>query len=221
MAWLVRFLNSSIGLKILMAISGLMLVGFLIGHLSGNLLVYAGPDAINNYARTLREYMPILWVLRVGTLFAFLIHVYTGIKLTRMNRAASSRAYQVNNPQKASLGSRTMALSGLVVLSFVLFHLAHLTFKWTHPEFSVLGDYDVYSMLLVSFHSPVVSLFYIISVSLLMFHLNHGLTSLFQTLGLYHKKHSPMIRTVGPLFSSALALGFISIPLSIWLGFIQ
>ncbi len=214
------FYRSSVGCKMVMALTGIGLVGFLCAHLAGNLLVFKGPEALNHYARTLRDYLPILWVLRVGLLAMFVLHIVSAIRLTQLNRWARPVAYTNKKNVRSSLSSRTMMLSGLVVLSFVLYHLAHLTFRWTHPEFRELGEFDVYQMLVMSFHSPYVAFFYCLSIVLLMSHLHHGIVSLFQSLGLYHGGLQPVIRAAGAGVSVLLAMGFLSIPIAIFCGWI-
>ena len=221
MSWVSRPLNSSIGCKVIMSVSGLLLVGFLLAHLSGNLLVFAGEEAINLYAKTLRDYLPILWLLRIGLIVMAVLHIFSGIKLTRMNQKAKPVKYKVNQSVKASFASRYMGLTGVVVLAFIFYHLAHLTFRFTHPAFQSLGDYDVYKMLMLSFSSPLLAMSYCICVVLLMVHLSHGVSSLFQTLGLNHSKYNGLIRTLGPALSTLLAIGYLSIPLSIMFGLIK
>ena len=203
-----------------MALTGLGLVGFLCAHLAGNLLVFKGPEALNHYARSLRDYLPILWGLRLGLLSMVLIHIASAVRLTQLNRAARPIAYAKKKNVQSSLSARTMMLSGLVVLSFVLYHLAHLTFRWTHPAFQELGDFDVYQMLVMSFQSPYVVFFYCLSIVLLMTHLHHGIVSLFQSLGLYHGGLQSLIHTTGVGLSLLLAVGFLSIPTAIFCGWI-
>lgn len=221
MNWVSRTLNSSVGCKVVMAVTGLALVGFLVGHLAGNLLVFGGPDAINGYARGLRNYTPLLWIMRIGLLVAFVIHIFSGIRLTALNKKARPVAYKVKKNVRASFSSRYMGLSGLVVLGFALYHLAHLTLRVTHPQFANLNEFDVYQMLLISFKNPVLTLLYTVSVGLLMMHLSHGVSSLFQTLGIHHRKYQTLIANLGPSLSVILGLGFVSVPLAIFLGLIK
>lgn len=210
-------LRISIIYKVIMAITGVVLVGFLVAHLLGNLLFFSGPLAINQYAEKLRDYLPVLWLLRVILILSACLHVYAGIKLSLLNKKAKPRTYAVKKSVKANLMSRTMLLSGCIVLFFLIFHLAHLTFKWTHKElFSSLVEYDVYSMLSLSFQSPLMTAFYTLSVMLLGGHLLHGVKSSFQTLGLNHGKFNKGIRLFTYGLSLFLFLGFISIPLSIF-----
>ena len=135
------------------------------------------------------------------------------LRLTHYNRQAKPIGYHKQKPMGSTFSSRYMLLSGLVVLSFVAYHLAHLTFRWTHKEFALLGDFDVYQMMVLSFKSPYVAGFYIVSICLLMMHLNHGVASLFQTLGLNHVKYNKLLKGFGPFLSISLAIGFISIRL--------
>ena len=197
------------------------MVGFLVAHLSGNLLVFAGPEAMNTYAEKLRDFLPVLWVLRIGLVVMVALHICSAVALTRRNRGARKNQYRSRSWQTTTWASRSMALTGLVILSFFLYHLAHLTFRWTHPEFANLGPYDVYEMLLISFRSPVLTGFYCVSIILLMMHLSHGVTSFFQTLGMSHRQYKGLVNSIGPVLSTALGLGFLSIPAAILLGFVR
>lgn len=219
--WTAKLLRSTIGCKLVMAITAIVLVFFLCGHLAGNLLVYAGPEALNTYAEGLRRFPAVLWMLRLGTLFAFVLHVLFAIRLTSLNRQASGPQVRAPDYQRTTIASRTMAFSGLIVLAFVGYHLAHLTFRLTHPEFHNLGEYAVYEMVVASFQSPWVTGFYLISVVLLGKHLSHGISSLCQTLGLYHGKYNKVFRTLGPGLGGALAAGFMSIPLAVAFGIVS
>ena len=221
MSWLKQITNSSVGAKSIVALTGLAMVGFVVGHLSGNLLVFGGPEAINSYAAWLRSKGGLLWGARVGLLAITGLHIYFTIRLNLLNKQARPIAYAKKSYTKASFASRTMVLSGLLSLSYILFHLAHFTFRVTSPEIAALGHTDVYQMLILSFSSPVVAVTYIAAMVLLGLHLNHGLSSLFQTLGLNHSKYNPIIRSIGPVLGSLLAAGFMSIPVSIMLGILK
>lgn len=221
MASLGKFFNSSVGCKSLMALTGLALVGFLIGHLSGNLLVFKGPDAINSYAKMLRDFPVILWTLRLGLIASFVLHIYAAIRLTVLNRKNRTHTYKVKVYRKSSLVSRTMALTGSTVLFFILFHLAHLTFRLTHPEFQKLGPYDVYRMIVLSFKSPLLSFFYCLSIIFLMGHLVHGLQSFWRTLGLRHRKYDQALNLGSLALGILLGVCFLSIPVSVYLGILK
>lgn len=221
MTWLLKTLNSSIGLKLLMALSGLAMVGFLLGHLSGNLLVFAGPEALNGYAEMLREYPLILLIARIGLVVMVVLHIYSAIQLTKRNHQANPVKYHSPNANSATLASRSMAVSGFVVLSFIVYHLAHFTWRLTHPEFQQLGPFDAYTMLVASFQNLPLALLYVVSVALIGVHLSHGISSACHTLGLSHKKYTPFIKKGGVALSVALVAGFASIPVSIMLGIIK
>ena len=221
MSWVGKALSSSVGCKVLMAMTGIALVGFLLGHLAGNLLVFAGPEAINAYAEGLRDFPVLLWMLRLGLILAFFLHVASGLRLTVLNRRARPVVYRVKKQVRAGCASRYMALSGAVVLGFIGWHLAHLTFRATHPAFASLDEFDVYSMLMISFKEPVLAVSYIVCIFFLMIHLSHGISALFQTLGLNHKRYNGLICCLGPGLSTLLGLGFSSIPLAILLGILR
>lgn len=209
-------LRSTIAYKLLMAVTGLVLIGFLVAHLLGNLLVFVSQEAINEYGIKLREYPLLLWGVRGVLLLSVVLHIYAAVKLTLLNKSAKPINYDKSKQVKASLSSRTMFLSGFIVLFFIIYHLAHLTFKWTHQEmFAPLNEHDVYSMLVLSFHSPLLTSFYVLSIVLLTSHLYHGVKSFFQTMGMNHSKYNFFIKLLGPLLSFLLAIGFVSIPLSI------
>ncbi len=224
MSWMKRTFCSSIGLKIIMAATGLGLFFFLIGHLSGNLLTFAGADAFNEYAARLKSLGPLLWVARIGLLVIFVAHVLTAILLTRKNRAARPEAYVFSSTIQASYASRTMVMTGMITLGFILYHLAHFTLHWvdsanaSHMDFS--GRHDAFKMLVLGFQNPVTSGIYIISMFILGTHLSHGLSSLFQSLGINHPNITPTVKKVAPLVAWAVVAGFISIPVSVLIGVI-
>jgi succinate dehydrogenase / fumarate reductase cytochrome b subunit len=203
-----------------MALTGLGLVGFLLAHLLGNLLIFKGAQAFNQYARSLRDYNELLWFARIALIGMFFLHIFSALRLTRLNRLANPTSYRKKNYRQSTFASRTMMLSGLVVLFFVLYHLAHFTFKWTHPELSQLGEFNIYPLVVGSFRSPVVSVFYILSIVLLMLHLQHGLFALFQSLGIHHTKYHAFVKGSAVAVCFLLGFGFIAIPLSVLFGII-
>lgn len=224
MSTLRGFLNSSIGSKMAMAATGLGLFGFLMAHVMGNLLVFAGPDAINAYAQGLRK-LPYggLWVMRGGLIVCAILHFAIGIRVTLANRAARPVQYTSKAPIQASAASRSMIWTGLALLFYLAFHLLHLTFHVAgNPvvKEDALGRTDVYAMLLATFHDPWIALTYIAAMVFLALHLSHGLSSLFQTFGLNNKRLAGLVRLIGPAAASAVAAAYISIPVCIWLGFL-
>ena len=212
-----------------MAVSGLVMAGFVVGHLAGNLLVYAGQDALNDYAEFLKNSPQITWPTRIVLLVMFVLHVKTGIKLQSANKSARPVRYAAESTVQASFASRSMLLTGLLLGAYVLLHLAHFTFGWldaeSHAMTQVVGAgetayerHDAYGMLVAGFGQPIYSIIYLVSMLLLGLHLSHGLSSLFQTLGLRHASYTPKIELGGKLLAWALALGFASIPLAIMAG---
>ena len=220
------FYRSSIGKKIIVALTGLILIGFVIGHLLGNLQIFLGPEYINSYAEKLRSLGVFLWVIRGFLLVTVLLHIYFTIGLAIDNRRARPIAYKKKNYNKATFASRSMALSGLVLLAFIIFHLAHFTVRVTDPRFQLLkadplNRYDVYSMMVYGFQSPLVSGFYILAMFLLALHLSHGASSFFQSLGLNDRKLTPRLASLGRIFAWLIFIGYVSIPVAVLLGIIQ
>lgn len=218
MAWIF----SSIGKKFVVAITGAVMVLFVIGHLLGNTTIFVGPDAVNSYAMHLRDLGPLLWVARIGLLAAIVLHVFFTMLLWKENQAARPQKYAVSAPMKTTIFARTMRLSGLIVLAFVAFHLAHFTWHWVQPANAVYDVeldgrkvHDVYSMVVLGFRNPFVSFFYIFSLGLVAFHLSHGVGSLFQTLGLSNNTLRIAFETGAKVLAWLLFAGYSAIPISI------
>lgn len=242
MSLLGNLFSSSIGRKFLMAITGLVLVGFVIGHLVGNLQIFGHPDHINGYAHFLQSLGPLLWVVRLILLACVVIHVWAAVVLTIENKAArGAEVYGVKRWIQASVASRYMRLTGFVVLAFIFYHLAHFTvgaagadtFKTALPEYRMTDDFriagfpvvmageevhDVYSMVFLGFASPIVSLFYVIAIGLLTMHLWHGADSMFQTFGWRNSKWAPGLQRIVALLCIAYFLGNLAIPGAILSG---
>lgn len=239
-----NFFRSTIGRKIIMAVTGLILVGFVVGHLVGNLQVFSEPDKLNGYAHFLQSLGPLLWTARIGLLVAVGLHVWAATVLTLENHAARDVKYSVKHTIRATLASRTMRWTGYIVFAFIAYHLAHFTigaagaetFKTALPEYTMQNEYhiagfpvvaagtqvhDVRSMVILGFQSPVVSLFYIIAVGLLSFHLLHGVDSMFQTFGLRSSRWSRTLRKVCVIFALLYFLGNLAIPGAVLAGKLQ
>ncbi len=223
---LARLFCSSLGRKYLMALSGLALVGFVCGHLLGNLQFFLPPSAINRYAHFLQSNLELLWPARLILLALAGLHIWTALTLERDNRAARPVAYASRAPAYgATLASRTMLVSGLIVAAFVVYHLLHFTLKveslnGTAIPFRALrepgtGYPDVYAMMVAGFSVWYVSLFYIVGVSLLCLHLGHGVAAMFQSLGLRNPAYAPVIARGARWLSLALLAGYVSIPASV------
>lgn len=222
--------RSSLGKKYVMAATGLALFGFVIGHLLGNLQVFGSPDLINAYAHFLKSKPGLLWGARLGLLACVGLHIAAAFTLYAMNKKARPAPYEgVKKPYGASLGSRTMVLSGSVVLSFIVYHLLHFTallpgINGTGVDFSKLtaelpGNvevHDVYAMMIRGFQVWWVVLFYLIAQGLLYLHLGHGLASLFQSLGWRNRVWWPRVQIFAQVVSVAIFLGYASIPVAIF-----
>ncbi len=217
MNYLSSFYRSSIGKKWIVALTGLILIGYVLAHMVGNLQIFAGPEKINAYAAFLHSIPGPLWAARIVLIGAFVLHIVTTIKLALENRAAKGPRNEFKASTSARPAKKTMILSGLVVLGFVLFHLAHFTLRTIDPHFHSLprGEYDVHSMVILGFQSPVVSGFYILAVFLLCMHLSHGFQSVCQTLGVNSKRLHLTITHGGQALAWLIFVGYISIPVAV------
>ena len=221
--------NSSIGKKILMALTGLVLVGFVTGHLLGNLQIFLPPQKINAYGHMLESLGIGLWLVRFFLLACVVVHVWVAIQLTRENIAARPMNYGVNHTNRASLASRVMARTGLVVLAFLIYHLLDFTFRVQHPEWSrhsfALADgtlvRDVHTMMVQGFSRPGVAFFYILAVGLLSYHLAHGVVSLVQTLGFKNERWTRSLECFVRVYCWGYFLLNAAIPLAILGGWVK
>src|SRR2546425_1668131 len=210
----------------IVAISGIILILFVIGHLLGNLQIFLGPDWINGYSQHLRDLGPILWIIRIFLLTTVIVHIYLTIRLAIDNRRARPEAYIDKQHVKATFASRHMVMSGLIVLAFIIYHIAHFTVRVTDRRFALLkadplNHYDVYSMMVYGFQSIYVSSFYVLGLFLLALHLSHGSSSFFQSLGLNDKKLTPRLALAGRIFACVIFIGYISIPIAVLLGWVK
>lgn len=215
-----KFVTSSIGRKILVALTGACLLLFLVGHLAGNMTIYGGdgsnaadPSWINAYATGLHA-MPawLLWAIRLGLLVVLLIHVVLTLVLKYENYNARTH-YQKEGTLKATLSSRTMVITGCMIFCFLVFHLWQLTFN---------GDpANCYEHIIAAFSNPWCSLFYIVAICCLFMHVRHGVQSVMQTLGLSTRKVRPLYNIVAVLFGIVVCGGFISIPVAVLTGFLH
>ena len=220
---IIAFYRSSIGKKWIVALSGLVLIGYVIGHMIGNLQVFAGPEKINAYAEFLHSMPGALWAVRLVLLIAFVLHIVATIQLTIENRAARSDRYVKKARVQSTLANRTMALSGLVVLAFVAYHLAHFTVRVTDQRFHRLprGEFDVHSMVILGFQNYWVSGFYVVAVFLLCLHLSHGFQSVLQTLGANSNKVRLPITRFGQALAWLIFLGYVAIPVAVLTNYLR
>ena len=258
--------NTSLGRKYIMAITGAGLFGFIIAHLLGNLLVFAGPAALNEYAKKLHDLGPLLWVARLGLLAMAGLHIWSALKLTTENREAAGKRHDVKvepvdrhrrDDMVAKFAARTMIFSGLIIAAFAFYHLAHYT--WKVPQINGIsgefkGDFetyyvhevdgdnnqtafvtplpqgegaegenasDVYRMVVNGFNVPWVVGFYVVAIGLLCVHLSHGLSAMFQSLGLKNKNYGKWIDCGAKAVAVLIFLGYISIPVAVLAGFVK
>jgi succinate dehydrogenase / fumarate reductase cytochrome b subunit len=219
-----QLLGSSLGKKYLMAISGFILAGFVFGHMAGNLQFFLAPEWINTYAYHL-QHMPygLLWVVRSVLLGAVIVHGWTAITLYRLNRLARPVTYAKDATVQASQASRTMIMSGLVIMAFIVFHILHYTVKnvydYSDLHFMLDGKevHNVYAMMYLGFAQWYVSLFYIIAVFLLCSHLSHGISSMFQSLGLRNEVWRYRLDFIAKAYGIIVFIGFAVIPVAVLL----
>jgi succinate dehydrogenase cytochrome b subunit len=221
---LMKLFRSSVGRKLFMACSGLMLAGFVAAHLLGNTTLFAGSAAINAYAEQLHKLGPVLWVFRLGLLGALLVHVTFGIWLTLQNRAAKPMGYAKKAVQSTTLAAETMIYSGLTLLAFVVYHLLHFTLRKVGLDPSLFSDaagqVDVFRMVVLSFQQWPLVLLYAGGLAALFLHLSHGISSTFQTLGACNEHLLPLLRRAGLVAALALLTGYLSIPLLTYFGLV-
>lgn len=218
-------LKSQVGNKILMAVTGQLMIIFIIVHVLGNATIFTG--GLNAYAAKLHSLPLLLLTTRLGMLVLFSIHVFFGIRLYLENRAAKPEAYMVRKNLSATFASRTMVWTGLVIGAFLVFHLLHFTFQVIRPMESArlnadaLGRPDVAAMVISGFQSFAISSLYIIAMGALVLHLAHGIQSSFQSFGLNDEFTLPVIAKAGTVTAVVLFLGYISIPVIILLGIVK
>lgn len=205
------FLGSSIGKKYLMGIVGLLLCGFLLAHLAGNITLLISSDLFNLYAYNLTKNKPILYVMETGLAGLFLCHIGLGIKLTMENYNARPDRYymQVRTGRGATLASKTMPITGLIILVFIILHLLQLKFGTVYTT-TVDGVEmrDLYKTVMEYFANPLNTVWYVFAMLTMGFHLIHGFQSAFQSVGFNHPKYNKWVRCLGMCFSALVGLGF-------------
>jgi succinate dehydrogenase / fumarate reductase, cytochrome b subunit len=226
MTWLANLYRSAIGKKAVMAVTGLILFGFVVAHMVGNLKLYLGPEHMNEYAEALRTlFMPIvpregaLWIARVVLLVAVIFHIHSAYALTMMNREARPIAYRDRQFAKASYASRTMRWGGVIILLFIIYHLLHLTLGWVQRDTFIPGD--VYHNVVEGFKVWWIAAFYILANIALGLHLFHGVWAMFSSLGVTHKRFENWRRLFATAFAVLVTLGNLSFPLSVLLGIVR
>jgi succinate dehydrogenase / fumarate reductase cytochrome b subunit len=213
-------LNSSIGLKITMALTGVILSGFVLVHMLGNLQVYQGAEALDAYGKLLRKEPALLWTFRLVLLSAVGLHIWAFVALTRKNLQARPQAYQARKYKESSFASRSMTITGPLILAFIIYHILHLTTGTVHPDFQ---EGAVYHNLVVGLWGlwGIVGVIYIVAMIMLAFHLWHGVWSMFQTLGAPEDRYRSLGRRFATIFTILVTLGFASVPLAVLTGFLK
>jgi succinate dehydrogenase / fumarate reductase cytochrome b subunit len=221
MQLVLNFWRSQLGKKVVMAVTGLIGVGFVIGHMVGNLQAFQGPAKINAYGRFLHETMgELLWPVRAVLLAAVILHVVAAVQLTRQKQAARPAGYQKWEPQISTFASRSIRWGGALLFFWLIFHILHFTIRpaLTSPGFS---ETDVYGNIVRGFSNPLVTAFYVVAMLALALHLFHGAWSSFRTLGLSQPKARPTARSVATLVAALVTLGFLAVPLGVTFGVIR
>ncbi|MBL0172441.1 MAG: succinate dehydrogenase cytochrome b subunit [Gemmatimonadaceae bacterium] len=210
-----RFWQSTIGKKIVMAVTGIIGILFVIGHMSGNLLMFKGQDAMHHYALLLRTSMPLLYVVRSVLLAAVVLHAVSAYQLTMRARAARPDDYAVRKPQVTTLAAKTLRWGGVLLLAFIVFHLLQLTLGVVHPRFTHL---DPYNNVVIGLSNPFVAALYIVAMLALAMHLYHGIWAVVRTLGMARPSTQPLKRTVALVVAVVVAAGFLIIPIATLAG---
>lgn len=210
-----RFFEATIVKKAVMAVTGVVLFLFVTGHLLGNLQIFLGPDRLNSYAAFLKGNLELLWGTRIVLLVAVTAHIVSTIQLASLKARARPVSYVKKDNAHSSLASRSMYITGPMIAAFVVYHLLQLTVGTLNPQFS---ETDVYSNVVYGFQQWPVAIAYIVAMALLCLHLNHGIYSMFQTLGLAHPHYTPRIKAAARTLSVLYFAGYSSIPLAVLLG---
>ena len=201
-----------------MALTGVILSGFVLGHMVGNLKTFEGAEALNAYAKLLRVEPPLLWAVRFGLLASVGLHIWAYLLLTRDSLKARPSGYRVVVHKESSFASRSMRLTGPLLLAFIVYHILHLTTGTVHPD---PKEGDVYHNLISGLKVVPVSLFYLLAMGALGVHLWHGIWSLFQTLGASQPRYDSLGRRVATVFTLVVVLGFAAVPLSVLAGVVK
>ena len=215
MSWILRFYTSNIGLKVVMALTGFAMFGFLLTHLIGNLQIFWGAEIINSYAEMLHDHPTVLWPLRLGLIGAVGAHIHAAVTLTSRSMAARPEGYKkFKRTKRVEMGMR---MSGVVVLGFIIYHLLHLTFGTVHGDF-IHGD--VYHNVTTAFANPVIAIVYMVCNLLLGVHLFHGLWSMFRTLGVSNPRYDRLARGAATALTLTVVGGNVFMPLAILVGLV-
>lgn len=216
--------RSSIAKKALMAVTGAVWIGYLALHMWGNLHIFQGQDEFNHYAEFLRtvgepvfSYAQVLWIIRIVIVFSLVAHMWSAWDLYQQARHARSSNYAVKRVVQANYASRFMRIGGVVIILFVLFHLAQYTWGWV----TQFDRADPYRNVVVGFSNPIIVLFYLLALASLGLHLFHGVWSMFQTLGFNSRRFDGFFRGLAVFVALVIPLGFAMVPLAVMFGFLS
>jgi succinate dehydrogenase / fumarate reductase cytochrome b subunit len=226
--WALTLYRSTIGKKVIMAVSGLILVGFVIVHMAGNLQVFIGPAKINGYSAFLKSTGELLWLVRLVLFVALVLHVLMAYQLTRMKVRARPVDYQQRTPQVSTMASRSMRWGGVLLLVFIVFHILHMTTGTVFPiasrpdaQYPGFSTTNVYGNIIAAFRNPVVTGAYVVAMLFLLLHLFHGAWSSVRTLGLIRPSVHPLERRISTVIAVVVWLGFTAVPVAVLLGVIR
>lgn len=227
MKWLTKFLTSTIGMKVLMAVTGLMLFGFVVVHMVGNLQVFLGEHTYNHYAQMLQGNPEIVWIARMALLGAVVAHMFSAISLTMRSKSARPQGYKMKTWLSGTYAVRTMRFGGFVLLAFIVFHLAQFTIAgvgvegfrhcaWVGNEFTCYA----YQNFVQGFQNPAIVGFYIVAQAFLGLHLAHGVWSMLRTLGMTNPRHDALARKAASLFGVVMFMGNAIMPIAVIAGYV-
>jgi len=211
----VGWYSSTLGKKVLMAGTGIILFGYLVGHMLGNLQIFMGAEQINRYAELLHSNLAFLWAVRLVLLFCIGVHIVAAVQVWLRSRQARPVRYKVFNPPAVDYAAKTMVWSGPIIAAFIAYHLAHLTVGCVHPQYEHLKPFE---NVIIGFQSAPVAIAYIVALLLLGMHLYHGLWSLFQTMGWDHARLGAWRRPLAIVLTVVIISGFLSVPLAVMTG---
>lgn len=212
---LTRFWRSTIGKKVVMAVTGIIGILFVLGHMTGNLLMFKGQGAMHQYALLLRTSMPLLYAVRAVLLLSVILHIVAAYQLTMLSRAARPEGYAERKPQVTTFAARTIKIGGVIILAFIVYHILDLTLGVVHPQFTHL---DPYNNVRLALSNPFVAGFYLLASAFVGLHLYHGAWSAVRTLGAARPATQPLKRKIALGIAAVVAIGFIVIPVATLLG---
>ena len=215
------FWQSTNGKKAVMAVTGAILFLFVIGHLLGNLQIFDSRERLNAYSHFLKSLGELLWLVRGVLIVCVVLHIVATVQLALRNRKARPVGYKVKKSVASNYADRTMYWSGPIILAFVIFHLLEFTAGTLHPGAPAFSDQDVFYNVVAGFSVWWVSAWYILSMILLGFHLRHGIWSMFQSLGMNHPRHTPILKQAALWIAILITAGYISIPVSVLAGWVR